>query len=207
MDIAVILTLLVIFIPLTLVSVCHRKIRKYKPLKYDKYTTSLQEVKANISISDVTDEDIKKIKTSINPSAYIIGVVIGVDIFAIIAFINNTRIGDWEFPASIVFLVVLFFFSFLCIAITLKRDSIFRQSSVFRKQTGIILEYKVKYYYPKSYKKPAIYTVRLGTYINNITEPIVVQMDIPSVIFNYILKGEPWWIITYKDAPVTVIRG
>lgn len=207
MDIAGILILLVLFIPLTLVSLCHRKIRKYKPLKYDQYTTRLQEFKANISILDVTDEDIKKIKTSINTSAYIIGAVIAIDIFVIIAFINNIRTGDLEFPASIVFFVVLFFFSFLCIAITLKRDSIFRQSSVFRKQTGIILEYKVKYYASNAYKKPAIYTVRLGTYINNSTEPIVVQMDFPSIIFNYILEGEPWWIITYKDAPVTVIRG
>lgn len=204
MDIAGILILLVVFIPLTLVSLFQRKIRKYKPLKYDKYTPLLQEFKANISILDVTDEEIK---TSINTSAYIIGVVIAFDIFSIIAFINNTRTGDWEFPASIVFLVVLIFFSFLCIAITLKRDSIFRQSAVFKKQTGIILEYKVKYYASNAYKKPAIYTVRLGTYINNSTEPIVVQMDIPSIIFNYILKGEPWWIIIYKDAPVTVIRG
>lgn len=133
--------------------------------------------------------------------------MIAFDIFSIIVFINNTRTGDWEFPASIVFLVVLFFFSFLCIAITLKRDSILRQSSVFKKQTGIILDYKVKYYASNAYKKPAVYTVRLGTYINNSTEPIVVQMDIPSIIFNYILKGEPWWIIIYKDAPVTVIRG
>lgn len=207
MDIAGILILLVLFIPLTLVSLCHRKVRKYKPLKYDQYAIRLQEFKANISILDVTDEDIKKIKTSTETSAYIIGVLIAIDIFAIIAFINNTRTGDWEFPASIVFLVVLFFFSFLCIAITLKRDSIFWQNSVFRKQTGIILDYKAKYYASNAYKRPAIYTVRLGTYINNSTEPIVVQMDIPSVIFNYILKGEPWWIITYKDAPVTVIRG
>lgn len=207
MNIAGILILLVLFIPLTLVSLCHRKVRKYKPLKYDQYAIRLQEFKANISILDVTDEDIKKIKTSIGTSAYIIGVVIAIDIFAIIVFINNTRTGDWEFPASIVFLVVLFFFSFLCIAITLKRDSIFWQNSVFRKQTGIILDYKAKYYASNAYKRPAIYTVRLGTYINNSTEPIVVQMDIPSVIFNYILKGEPWWIITYKDALVTVIRG
>lgn len=60
MDIAGILILLVLFIPLTLFSLCHRKIRKYKPLKYDQYTTRLQEFKANISILDVTDEDIKK---------------------------------------------------------------------------------------------------------------------------------------------------
>lgn len=207
MNTAGILILLVLFIPLTLVSLCHRKIRKYKPLKYDQYTSRLQEFKTDISILDVTDEDIKKIKASINVSAYIIGTVIAIDIFAITAFINNIKNVNWEFPAAIVFGVVLFFFSFLCIAITLKRDSIFRQSSVFRKQTGIILEHKVKYYASNAHKKPAIYTVRLGTYINNSTEPIVIQMDIPSHIFNYILKGEPWWIITYKDSPVTVIRG
>ncbi len=173
MNTAGILILLVLFIPLTLVSLCHRKIRKYKPLKYDQYTSRLQEFKSNISVIDVTDEDIKKIKASTNASAYIIGLVIFIDIFAI----------------------------------TLKRDSIFRQSSVFRKQTEIIPEHKVKYYASNAYKKPAIYTVRLGIYINNSTEPIVIQMDIPSHIFNYILKGEPWWIITYKDSPVTVIRG
>lgn len=121
MNIAGILMLLVLFIPLTLVSLCHRKIRKYKPLKYDQYTTLLQEFKANISILDVTDEDIKKIKTSINTSAYIIGVVIAFDIFSIIAFINNTRTGDWEFPASIVFLVVLFFFQFSVYCNNLKK--------------------------------------------------------------------------------------
>lgn len=60
MDIADILVLLVVFIPLTLISLCQRKIKKYKPLKYDQYTTLLQEFKANISILDVTDADIKK---------------------------------------------------------------------------------------------------------------------------------------------------
>lgn len=207
MNIAGILILLLLFIPLTIVSLCHRKIRKCKPLNYDQYTARLQDFKANISILDVADEDVKKIKTSMNTSAYIIGAVISIDIYASIVFINTIRSGSWQLLACIVFLVVLFFFSFLCITITLKRDNIFRQKAAFRKQTGIILDYKVKYYASNAYKKPAIYTVKLGTYMNNNTEPIVVQMDIPSVIFNYVLRGEPWWIITYKNAPVTVIRG
>lgn len=207
MNITGIIIILLPFIPLTIFSFFHRKIRKCKPLSYDQYTAQLQDFKANISILDVEDEDIKKIKNSMNTSAYIIGVVIFIDIFAILIFISTIRNGSGQPLACIVFFVLLFFFSFLCIAITLKRDNIFRQKAAFRKQTGIILDYKAKYYASNAYKRPAIYTVKLGTYINNNTEPIVVQMDIPSVVFNYVLRGEPWWIITYKNAPVTVIRG
>ena len=131
------------------------------------------------------------------------GLVIAIDIFAILGFINNAKIIDTELHGYITFFGALFLLSFLCIAITLKRDNIFKQHSDFKKQTGVILEHKVKFY---NRRKPAMYTIKLGTYINS-QEPIVIQMYIPSDIFNYVLKGEPWWIITYKGAPVIVIRG
>lgn len=173
MNIAGILILLLLFIPLTIVSLCHRKIRKYKPLNYDQYTACLQDFKANISILDVTDEDMKKAKISTNTSAYIIGEVIFIDIFAIIAFINTIKSGSCQPLACIVFFVVLFFFSFLCTAITLKRDNIFWQKAAFKKQTGMILDYKVKYYTLNTYKKPVIYTVKLGTYMNTAPSPLL----------------------------------
>lgn len=206
MDLINIIFLLVFFIPLILVSLYHKKMPKRKTLKTEKYTTELQEFKPNISICDVTDTDIQKIKTAINTSAQIMGIVFTIDIFAILGVIYNAKNNDTELLGYMIFFCVLFLLSFLCIAITIKRDGIFKQNSNFKKQTGIILEYKAKFYRPHANTGPAIYTVKLGTYIN-IQEPVVFQMDIPDIVFNYILKGEPWWIITYRDAPVTVIRG
>ncbi|MCM1172606.1 MAG: hypothetical protein NC393_10855 [Clostridium sp.] len=206
MDLTNIIFLLVFFIPLILVALCHKKMPKRKTLKIEQYTTELQEFKPNISICDVTDTDIKKIKTTINTSAQIMGMVFAIDIFAILGVIYNAKNNDTKLLGYIIFFGVLFLLSFLCIAITMKRDCIFKQNSNFKKQTGIILEYKVKFYRPHANTGPALYTVKLGTYINS-QEPVVIQMDIPDVVFDYILKGEPWWIITYNDDPITVIRG
>lgn len=206
MNLINIIFLLVFFIPLILVSLCHKKIPKRKTLKIEQYTTELQEFKPNISICDVTDTDIKKIKLTINSSAQIMGVIFAIDIFAILGVIYNAKNNDTELLGYIIFFGALFLLSFLCIAITMRRDRIFKQNSNFKKQTGIILEYKVTFYRPHANTGPAMYAVKLGTYINS-GEPVVIQMDIPDVVFNYILKGEPWWIITYKDTPVTVIRG
>lgn len=176
---------------------------KRKNLKIEQYIKELQEFKPNISIYDVTDTDIKKIKTAVNTSAQIMGMVFTIDIFAILVVIYHAKNNDTELLAYIIFFGVLFLLSFLCIAIAMKRNIIFKQNSNFKKQTGIIFEYKVKFY---RRRKPVMYTVKLGTYINS-QEPVAIKMDIPSGVFNYILKGESWWIITYKDAPVTVIRG
>ncbi|MCM1288647.1 MAG: hypothetical protein NC240_10090 [Clostridium sp.] len=206
MDLINIIFLLVFFIPLLLFALCHKKMPKRKTLKIEQYTTELQEFKPNISICDVTDTDIKKIKTAINTSAQIIGMVFAIDIFAILGVIYHAKNNDTKLLGYIIFFGVLFLLSFLCIAIPMKRDCIFKQNSNFKKQTGIILEYKVKFYRPHANTGPALYTVKLGTYINS-QEPVVIQMDIPDVVFDYILKGEPWWIITYNDAPITVIRG
>ena len=129
MNLINIIFLLVFFIPLILVSLCHKKIPKRKTLKIEQYTTELQEFKPNISICDVTDTDIKKIKLTINSSAQIMGVIFAIDIFAILGVIYNAKNNDTELLGYIIFFGALFLLSFLCIAITMRRDRIFKQNS------------------------------------------------------------------------------
>lgn len=196
-----ILSLLMVFFSLVIKSVPKLKMRDAAP-----YLDKISAIKDCVNVAPAGEEDMEKIKRTIQHSIGILTVTIFIDILAIAGLISIVREERIAAGYIAVYIVVLAALSAVCLYKGIKHMQVFRDSGDFNKRNGVLLKYKEMRFSNRTYRSVLKYQVLIGTYDDE-ENPIVFRTTIPDFVFRAVQKNDKWSVVMYQGRPAGIIKG
>ena len=195
-----ILSLLMVCFSLGIKSVPKLKMRDAAP-----YLDKISAIKDCVNVSPAGEEDMEKIKRTIQHSIGILTFTILIDILAIVGLISIVREERIAVGYIVIYIAVLAALSAVCLYKGIKHMQVFRDSGDFNKRNGVLLKYKEMRFSNRTYKSVSRYQVLIGTYDDE-KNPIVFRTTIPELIFRAIQKNDKWSVVMYQGRPASIIK-
>lgn len=198
--------ILLLLLPIVFFSLVIKSVPKLKMRDAAPYLDKISAIKDCVNASPAGEEDMEKVKRTIQHSIGILTSAIFIDILAIVGVISIVREERIAAGYIVVYIAVLAALSAVCLYKGIKHMQVFRDSGDFNKRNGVLLKYKEMYFSNRTYKGTSIYQVLIGTYDDE-KNPIVFRTTIPELIFRAIQKNDKWSVVMYQGRPAGIIKG
>lgn len=198
--------ILILLLPIVFFSIIIKSVPRLKMRDAAPYLDKISAIKDCVNVGPVGEEDMEKIKRSIQHSIGILTFTILIDILAIVGLINIVRVERIATGYIVIYIAVLAALSAVCLYKGIKHIQVFRDSGDFNKRNGVLLKYKEIRFSNRTYKSISQYQVLIGTYDDE-ENPIVFKTTIPDFVFRAIQKNDKWSVVMYQGRPAGIIKG
>lgn len=198
--------ILILLLPVVFFSMIIKSVPKLKMRDAAPYLDKISAIKDCVNVSPAGEEDMEKVKRTIQHSIGILTFTILIDILAIVGLISIVREERIAAGYIVVYIAVPAALSAVCLYKGIKHMQVFRDSGDFNKRNGVLLKYKEMRFSNRTYGSVSRYQVLIGTYDDE-ENPIVFRTTIPELIFRAIQKNDKWSVVMYQGRPAGVIKG
>ncbi len=198
--------ILILSLPMVFFSMIIKSVPKLKMRDAAPYLDKISAIKDCVNVGPAKEEDMEKIKRTIQHSIGILTFTILIDILAIVGLISIVRVERVATVYIAVYIAVLAALSAVCLYKGIKHMQVFRDSGDFNKRNGVLLKYKEMYYGNRTYRGTLKYQMLIGTYDDE-KNPIVFRTTTPESVFRAIQKNDKWSVVMYQGRPAGIIKG
>lgn len=197
--------ILILLLPVVFFSMVIKSVPKLKMRDAAPYLDKISAIKDCVNASPAGEEDMEKVKRTIQHSIGILTSTIFIDILAIVGLISSVREERIAAGYIVVYIAVLAALSAVCLYKGIKHMQVFRDSGDFNKRNGVLLKYKEMRFSNRTYGSVSRYQVLIGTYDDE-KNPIVFRTTIYELIFRTIQKNDKWSVVMYQGRPAGIIK-
>lgn len=200
------ISILLLLLPIVIFSLVIKSVPKLKMRDAAPYLDKISAIKDCVNASPAGEEDMEKVKRTIQHSIGILTSTIFIDILAVVGLISIVREERIAAGYIVVYIAVLAALSAVCLYKGIKHMQVFRDSGDFNKRNGVLLKYKEMRFSNRTYGSVSRYQVLIGTYDDE-KNPIVFRTTIHELIFRTIQKNDKWSVVMYQGRPAGIIKG